>query len=131
MSAAALSTEVRWSRRSDSAKWVSLYGAKALVKAWAREDPAWSPDIVVGVDFGMAYTGSSSVAHFNASIPQFARRKVEFLFSVPATWKDVRMVEETRRLLEDAVNASSPNHRVFIGLTEAEAAAVYAGNEHY
>lgn len=71
------------------------------------------------------------VAHFSTSIPQFARRKVEFLFSVPTTWKDVRMVEETRRLLEDAVDASSPNHRAFIGLTEAEAAAVYAGNEHY
>ncbi|OQD84112.1 hypothetical protein PENANT_c014G07146 [Penicillium antarcticum] len=51
--------------------------------------------------------------------------------AVPTTWKDVRMVEETRRLLENAINAKTPNHRAFIGLTEAEAAAVYAGNEHY
>jgi hypothetical protein len=41
------------------------------------------------------------------------------------------MVEETRRLLEKAISAKTPMHRVSIGLTEAEAAAVYAGNEHY
>ncbi|OQE33069.1 hypothetical protein PENFLA_c001G07118 [Penicillium flavigenum] len=71
------------------------------------------------------------ISHFSATIPQFSSRKVEFLFSVPTTWKDVRMVEETRRLLERAINANTPNHRVSVGLTEAEAAAVYAGNEHY
>jgi hypothetical protein len=71
------------------------------------------------------------ISHFNTTIPQFSSRKVEFLFSVPTTWKDVRMVEETRRLLERAINANTPNHRVSVGLTEAEAAAVYAGNEHY
>lgn len=71
------------------------------------------------------------VSHFNSTIPQFAARKVEFIFSVPTTWKDVRMVEETRRLLERAIGARTPNHRASIGLTEAEAAAVYAGNEHY
>jgi hypothetical protein len=41
------------------------------------------------------------------------------------------MVEETRRLLESAINSKTSNHRASIGLTEAEAAAVYAGNEHY
>lgn len=71
------------------------------------------------------------VSHFNATIPQFSSRQVEFLFSVPTTWKDVRMVEETRALLKRAVSAKTPAHHVSIGLTEAEAAAVYAGNEHY
>ncbi|THC90332.1 hypothetical protein EYZ11_010211 [Aspergillus tanneri] len=71
------------------------------------------------------------VSHFSSTIPQFASRRVEFLFSVPTTWKDVRMIEETRSLLEHAIHAKTPNHRAFIGLTEAEAAAVYAGNEHY
>lgn len=72
-----------------------------------------------------------TVSHFNNCIPNFVSRHVEFLFSVPTTWKDVRMVEETRRLLEKAISAKTPMHRVSIGLTEAEAAAVYAGNEHY
>ncbi|KAJ5769200.1 hypothetical protein N7520_003759 [Penicillium odoratum] len=71
------------------------------------------------------------ISHFNNCIPNFVSRHVEFLFSVPTTWKDVRMVEETRRLLETAISAKTPMHRVSIGLTEAEAAAVYAGNEHY
>ncbi|KAJ5930551.1 hypothetical protein N7466_006044 [Penicillium verhagenii] len=72
-----------------------------------------------------------AISHFTNTIPHFSSRNVEFLFSVPTTWKDVRMVEETRSLLETAINAKTPNHRVSIGLTEAEAAAVYAGNEHY
>lgn len=41
------------------------------------------------------------------------------------------MVEETRKILEQVVCSKTPMHRVSIGLTEAEAAAVYAGNEHY
>jgi hypothetical protein len=41
------------------------------------------------------------------------------------------MVEETRKILEQGVCSKTPMHRVSIGLTEAEAAAVYAGNEHY
>lgn len=72
-----------------------------------------------------------AISHFNNCIPNFVSRHVEFLFSVPTTWKDVRMVEETRRLLENAISAKTPMHSVSIGLTEAEAAAVYAGNEHY
>ncbi|KAJ5510948.1 hypothetical protein N7453_003051 [Penicillium expansum] len=71
------------------------------------------------------------ISHFNTTIPHFSSRQVEFLFSVPTTWKDVRMVEETRRILHHAINSKTPNHRISVGLTEAEAAAVYAGNEHY
>ncbi|KAE8141241.1 hypothetical protein BDV38DRAFT_237622 [Aspergillus pseudotamarii] len=71
------------------------------------------------------------VSHFNITVPQFGSRQVEFLFSVPTTWKDVRMVEETRAILERVINTKTPRHRAVIGLTEAEAAAVYAGNEHY
>ncbi|RAH50576.1 Hsp70 family protein [Aspergillus brunneoviolaceus CBS 621.78] len=71
------------------------------------------------------------VSYFDNTIPQFVTQRVEFLFSVPTTWKDVRMVEETRRLLAQIIGVQNPNHRACIGLTEAEAAAVYAGNEHY
>ncbi|OJZ81557.1 hypothetical protein ASPFODRAFT_51951 [Aspergillus luchuensis CBS 106.47] len=71
------------------------------------------------------------VSYFETTIPQFVMQRVEFNFSVPTTWKDVRMVEEIRRLLMQVIDARNPNHRACIGLTEAEAAAVYAGNEHY
>ncbi|GIJ87125.1 hypothetical protein Asppvi_006029 [Aspergillus pseudoviridinutans] len=75
-------------------------------------------------------------AHFRDTLPSFASCKVEWVFSVPTTWKDVRMVEETRHLLQRAVNTGSlgmlPEYnRAVIGLTEAEAAAVYACKEHY
>ncbi|KAH1433170.1 hypothetical protein KXX32_001734 [Aspergillus fumigatus] len=68
-------------------------------------------------------------AHFRDTLPSFAACKVEWVFSVPTTWKDVRMVEETRHLLQRAINMSSPgmspeNNRAVVGLTEAEAAAV-------
>ncbi|KAJ5084562.1 hypothetical protein NUU61_009141 [Penicillium alfredii] len=71
------------------------------------------------------------VTHLNNTVPLFESRKVEFLFSVPTTWKDVRMIEETKAVIEGAVNANCPNHKAFIGLTEAEAAAVYACKQHY
>lgn len=72
-----------------------------------------------------------TIGLLSASIPGFAKRRVEFIFSVPTTWTDVRMVEETRCLLETVINAASPMHRVAIGLTEAEAAAVYVLQQHY
>ncbi|KAL4914331.1 hypothetical protein BDW62DRAFT_145246 [Aspergillus aurantiobrunneus] len=69
------------------------------------------------------------VAHFGSTIPGFERMRVEFIFSVPTTWKDVRMIEEIRPLLDAAVQG--PNHWACIGLTEAEAAAVYACRDYY
>jgi hypothetical protein len=74
-------------------------------------------------------------AHFRDTLPSFSYCKVEWVFSVPTTWKDVRMVEETRLLLQRAINIGSQgspdDNRAVIGLTEAEAAAVYACKEHY
>ncbi|KAL5046570.1 hypothetical protein BDW71DRAFT_181912 [Aspergillus fruticulosus] len=73
------------------------------------------------------------VSHFSTSIPGFERMRVEFIFSVPTTWKDVRMVEEIRGLINGAIESGRSNERhwAVIGLTEAEAAAVYACREYY
>ncbi|KAL4802510.1 hypothetical protein BDV18DRAFT_146855 [Aspergillus unguis] len=68
--------------------------------------------------------------HFTGSIPGFERMRVEFVFSVPTTWKDVRMVEEIRVLVNRVMDGNS-NHWAVIGLTEAEAAAVYACRDYY
>ncbi|KAI9367444.1 hypothetical protein BJX61DRAFT_551448 [Aspergillus egyptiacus] len=70
------------------------------------------------------------VAHLNSFIPGFQTQRVEFIFSVPTTWKDVRMIEEIRGLLNGAIHGG-PNHWACIGLTEAEAAAVYACQNQY
>jgi hypothetical protein len=70
--------------------------------------------------------------YFSNSIPRFNTRKVEFIFSVPTTWKSPSMIAEIEKLIESAgFGRESPNHRATIGLTEAEAAAVYASKQHY
>lgn len=72
---------------------------------------------------------SHVVTHFGNTIPGFDRMRVEFIFSVPTTWKDVRMIEEIRALINAAIGG--PYHWACIGLTEAEAAAVYACRDYY
>ncbi|KAJ5930577.1 hypothetical protein N7466_006070 [Penicillium verhagenii] len=68
-----------------------------------------------------------AVTHLARGFPRFMSRRVEFIFSVPTTWKDPRMVARLR----ESVILNSPMHRATIGLTEAEAAAVYASGHHY
>lgn len=68
------------------------------------------------------------VDYFSRSFPRFDGMKVEFVFSVPTTWKDPRMVEELRK---GVVFDRGRDHRAVIGLTEAEAAAVYVSGLHY
>jgi hypothetical protein len=50
---------------------------------------------------------------------------IEFIFSVPTTWKPVPTVERFRSIIDRAGFGRHPNHRADIGLTEAEAAAVH------
>ncbi|PMD62688.1 uncharacterized protein K444DRAFT_717515 [Hyaloscypha bicolor E] len=50
---------------------------------------------------------------------------IEFIFSVPTTWKPVPTVERFRKIIRRAGFGSHPNHRAEIGMTEAEAAAVH------
>ncbi|PWY96746.1 hypothetical protein BO94DRAFT_453098 [Aspergillus sclerotioniger CBS 115572] len=68
-----------------------------------------------------------TLSHFAVSFPRFSSRQVEFVFSIPTTWKDPRMVAQ----LKESIELQSPNHRAIIGLTEAEAAAVYASAQLY
>ncbi|KAL4866710.1 hypothetical protein BDV12DRAFT_198929 [Aspergillus spectabilis] len=67
------------------------------------------------------------IEYFRKTMPRFEGLKVEFVFSVPTTWKDPRMVEELR----GSVRFERGEHRAVIGLTEAEAAAVYVSGLHY
>ncbi|KAL2068019.1 hypothetical protein VTL71DRAFT_16117 [Oculimacula yallundae] len=54
---------------------------------------------------------------------------IEFIFSVPTTWKPHPTVERFRSITERAGFGRHPNHRSIIGLTEAEAAAVHMSKE--
>ncbi|CAN9355637.1 unnamed protein product [Alternaria alternata] len=50
---------------------------------------------------------------------------IEFIFSVPTTWKPIPTVERFRKTISAAGFGSCVNHTASIGLTEAEAAAVH------
>jgi hypothetical protein len=51
---------------------------------------------------------------------------IEFSFSVPTTWTAVGVTKDFEKLAREAgFGAAGPAHSVSVGLTEAEAAAVY------
>ncbi|KAH0545477.1 hypothetical protein FGG08_000478 [Glutinoglossum americanum] len=52
------------------------------------------------------------------------KSRIEFIFSVPTTWKQLAVVEDFRAIMKEAGFCLNKNS-VTIGLTEAEAAAVY------
>jgi hypothetical protein len=55
--------------------------------------------------------------------------KVEYMFSVPTTWAPNPTVEKFKSIASRAGFGSQPNHTLTVGLTEAEAAAVYVSVE--
>lgn len=55
--------------------------------------------------------------------------RIEFIFSVPTTWKPHPTVERFRYITQRAGFGNLPNHKSSIGLTEAEAAAVHMSQE--
>ena len=55
--------------------------------------------------------------------------RIEFIFSVPTTWKPHPTVERFRSITARAGFGRYPNHKSTIGLTEAEAAAVHMSRE--
>jgi hypothetical protein len=69
--------------------------------------------------------------YFSETIPRWRTRNVEFVFSVPTTWKDPAMIAETEQLIKNAGFGKENRHVVEISLTEAEAAAVYVAKQQY
>jgi hypothetical protein len=55
--------------------------------------------------------------------------RVEFIFSVPTTWKVNPTVERFRKIISMAGFGRHPTHTAVIGLTEAEAAAVHTAKD--
>ena len=67
---------------------------------------------------------------FSNSFARWNNLPVEFIFSVPTTWKNPSMISEITAIIEAAgFGGDGLHHRVKIGLTEAEAAAVYASRQ--
>lgn len=69
---------------------------------------------------------------FSNIIPGWRGLRIEFVFSVPTTWKNPRMIADIEETLPRAgFGLDGQHHRAMIGLTEAEAAAVYASKQQY
>ena len=67
---------------------------------------------------------------FSNSFPRWGSMPVEFIFSVPTTWKNPSMIADIVAIIRSAgFGSDGPEHRVEISLTEAEAAAVYAAKQ--
>ena len=70
--------------------------------------------------------------YFQDTNPRWSLTKVEFAFSVPTSWNNPSMIAETLKVIRTAgFGNDGPRRRVHIGLTEAEAAAVYAAREQF
>lgn len=68
---------------------------------------------------------------FSSSFPRWDTRRVEFLFSVPTTWRSPAMIARLERLIREAGFGQQENHSARISLTEAEAAAVWVAKQTY
>ena len=69
---------------------------------------------------------------FNDSFPRWTAQRTEFVFSVPTTWNNPRMIADMEAIIRDAgFGSAGAEHRTRIGLTEAEAAAVYASQQQF
>jgi len=69
---------------------------------------------------------------FSDSFPRWKTQRTEFVFSVPTTWKSPSLIAETETLIRGAgFGSDGHDHRANIGLTEAEAAAVYASKQQF
>ena len=67
--------------------------------------------------------------HFDESYARWRGKKVEFLFSVPTTWRNPAMIVDVEELIKKAGFTKHEKHHVRITLTEAEAAAVFVAKE--
>ncbi|KAM0795114.1 hypothetical protein BDR22DRAFT_814045 [Usnea florida] len=69
---------------------------------------------------------------FSDSFPKWTAQRTEFVFSVPTTWNNPKMIADLEGIVKDAgFGSDGAEHRSIIGLTEAEAAAVYASQRQF
>jgi hypothetical protein len=68
---------------------------------------------------------------FEQTIPNWSQKCVEYLFSIPTTWKNPQLVAKLEVWLAEAGFVSNGRRQVNISLTEAEAAAVSATRQSY
>jgi hypothetical protein len=63
-------------------------------------------------------------SYFMAKKPDLWRSKVRFVFSVPTTWTEARVVDRFKAIIRDAGFGTESNHSAAVSMTESQAAAV-------
>ena len=80
----------------------------------------------------MAFVYRSLTNALSNEQPRWKACKIDFMFSVPTTWKNPAMIVQIEQLVRQAgFGKDGEYHKVEITLTEAEAAAVYAAKHQY
>lgn len=96
-------------------------------------DPEYHDDYdgITNADARRCYRDYLSSIHvhilgfFNARFPDFPSMTVEFIFSVPTTWRNPALIHDLEIIIREAgFGRDGPRHMAKITLTEAEAAAV-------
>ena len=68
--------------------------------------------------------------HLLRSFPNWANQRVEWVFSVPTTWRNVSLINTLNELIKAAgFGRDGERHSCRISLTEAEAAAVFVAHQ--
>lgn len=72
------------------------------------------------------------VDYFIRTVPRWADKRVEYLFSVPTDWANPALCADFESLVRRAgFGRDASRERARIAMTEAEAAAVCAATHHY
>lgn len=107
-----------------------LYLDPEYLERTFRDDPDLAPGTIKDVQnwfrdfFTELYRHIE--CHFRDLFPgEWEMGKVEYIFSVPTTWKKRPVIENFEEIVKKAGFGTHRNHSVTIGLSEAEAAAIY------
>jgi hypothetical protein len=69
--------------------------------------------------------------YFRIRIPNWSRMKVEWIFSVPTTWRDAAFIQNLQNLIRSAgFGGDGSSHTCRITLTEAEAAGISVASQY-
>ncbi len=70
-------------------------------------------------------------SYFRNRIPNWNRMRVEWVFSVPTTWRDAAFIHSLEQMIKNAgCGADGSSHCCRITLTEAEAAGISVAGQH-
>ncbi|KAL9614056.1 MAG: hypothetical protein Q9167_001410, partial [Letrouitia subvulpina] len=127
-------TAEQYAEDKDFKDWFKTFLDPVRLEQKQAEDPIYSPRTIEEVErwyedyLKLLYKHIEHKLSSELAGQPWHNARIEFIFSVPTTWPPA-VVERYRSTVENAGFAQCRNHSLVIGLTEAEAAAVYTALE--